>query len=71
MKKYSRVEFTTELTDKAFDVYSNSDFVFYKYDDADCYLVADNGVARPFEIGTLDEVEKYLLDMQSEKVTEK
>lgn len=59
MKRY---EFTgtNELTEKAFDVYSNSYFVFYK-DNAGTFWKADNQSADPdIEIGTIREVIDFL-----------
>lgn len=56
MRKY---EFTNELTEKAFNVYSNSDFTFYK--EKDTFFVADNQNSKPRELGTLEDVEEYLL----------
>lgn len=56
MRKY---EFTNELTEKAFNVYSNSDFTFYK--EKDTFFVADNQNSEPRELGTLEDVEEYLL----------
>lgn len=61
-KSYKKVEFAPcDLTEEAFKVYSMSDFVFYKYHDEDCYLMAENNHALPYEIGTLKDVEEYLL----------
>lgn len=61
-KSYFKVEFNhRDLSEKAFYVYSNSDFTFYKYIDEDCYLMAENRNAFPYEIGTLKDVEEYLL----------
>lgn len=59
MKRY---EFTgtNELTEKAFDVYSNSDFAFYK-DNAGMFWKADNQNANPdTEIGTIRDVIDFL-----------
>lgn len=59
MKRY---EFTgtNELTEKAFYVYSNSDFAFYK-DNAGTFWKADNQNADPdAEIGTLEDVIDFL-----------
>ena len=61
-KSYKKVEFSPyDLSEKAYKVYSTSDFAFYKYYDEDCYLMAENSCAFPFEIGTLKDVEEYLL----------
>lgn len=59
MKRY---EFTgtNELTEKAFDVYSNSDFVFYK-DNTGKFWKADNQNAdTDVEIGTIKDVIDFL-----------
>lgn len=56
MKRY---EFVNELTEKAFDVYANSDFCFYKENET--FYCADNQNSEPYEIGTLADVEEYLL----------
>ena len=67
MKSYSRVCFTdSDLSEKAFDIYSNSSFVFYKYKYKECYLVADNAEARPNEIGTITDIEEYLLECSAQ-----
>ena len=59
---YRKVQFTNyDLSEKAFKVYSMSDFTFYKYNDEDCYLTAENRNSFPYEIGTLKDVEEYLL----------
>lgn len=60
---YRKVEFTHhDFCPKAFEVYSNSSFTFYKYIGEDCYLVADKPNSWPYEIGTLKDVEEYLLE---------
>ena len=60
---YKKVQFTNyDLTEKAFEVYLMSDFVFYKYNDEECYLMAENNHSYPYEIGTLKDVEEYLLE---------
>lgn len=48
-----------DISQKAFEVYSNSDFVFYKHKDV--YFVADNQNSEPYEIGLLKDVEEFLL----------
>lgn len=58
---YKKVEFTyKDLSEKAFGVYSNSDFTFY-VDSENLYFLADNQNATPYEIGTIADVEEYLL----------
>lgn len=56
MKKY---EFTNELSEKAMAVYSDSSFTFYKKNDL--FFVADNENSEPYELGTLEDVEEFLL----------
>ena len=51
-----------ELSEKAFDIYSNSDFVFY-YDERNCtFNVADNNNSTFYMVGngTLCDVEEFL-----------
>lgn len=61
--RYGKYEFREwELSEKAFRVYSNSSFVFYKYFNGDCYLCADNLNLHPYIVGTLKDVEEYLLE---------
>lgn len=55
MKRY---EFVDELTEKAFGVYINSDFCFYKENKT--FYCADNQNSEPYEIGTLADVEEFL-----------
>lgn len=63
MKKY---EFTgtNELSEKAFGVYSNSDFTFYK--DGDTFYGAYNSSEDPFELGGLEDVETFLMGFSDE-----
>lgn len=58
MKKY---EFTgtNELTEKAFAVYSDSDFTFYK-DDAGTFYYGLNQNDKPSELGTIEDVNELL-----------
>lgn len=62
MKRY---EFTNELTERAFHVYSNSDFTFYR--EGEVFLVADNQAAKPYELGSLEDVEEFLLQFADEE----
>lgn len=62
MKRY---EFTSELSDRAFDVYSNSDFTFYH--DGDQFHVADNPKAKAYPLGSLEDVETFLLQFADEE----
>lgn len=64
MKKY---EFTgtNELSKKAFGVYSNSSFCFYK--DGDTFFAAYNLAEEPFEIGGIEDVESFLSDFADEE----
>ena len=57
MKKY---EFTgtKELTEKAFQVYSNSSFTFWK--DGDTFYYSDNPNSEKVELGTLEDVNEFL-----------
>lgn len=63
MKKY---EFTgtNELSEKAFKVYSNSDFTFYK--DGETFYGAYNPNETPFELGNIEGVENFLLEFSDE-----
>lgn len=58
MEKY---EFTgtNELSEKAFKVYSNSDFTFWKKGETFYYGFSQNDT--PNELGTLEDVENFLL----------
>lgn len=57
MKKY---EFsgTDELTKKAFHVYSDSSFTFWK--DGDTFFYSDNSNSEKVELGTLEDVNEFL-----------
>lgn len=55
MKRY---EFTDELTGKAFDVYSDSSFTFWK--DGDTFFYSDNPNSTKVELGTLEDVNEFL-----------
>lgn len=57
MKRY---EFTgtNELTEKAFWVYSNSSFTFWK--DGDTFYYSDNPNSEKGELGTLEDVNEFL-----------
>lgn len=62
MKNYKKIQlFEHEVSEKAFKLYSDSSFEIYKYVDEDIYLVAVNKFDRPQEVGTLKDVDKYLL----------
>lgn len=62
MDEIQKVQFMPyELSEKAFEIYSNSDFVFY-IDHDGCYLWTENSKSTYYEqIGTLKDVEKFLL----------
>lgn len=63
MKKVQFTQF--DLNKKAFEIYSNSDFVFY-IDSDGCYLCAENSKSSHYEeIGTLKDVEEFLLTFAS------
>lgn len=67
MKSYKKIQFTNyDLNEKAFKVYSTSDFTFYKYYDEECYLIAENNQSKPYEIGTKKDVEDYLMEFYEE-----
>lgn len=57
MKKY---EFTgtNELTEKAFQVYSNSSFAFWK--DGDTFFYSDNLNSEKVELGSREDVNEFL-----------
>lgn len=60
-EKYEFCEW--DISQKAFEVYSNSDFVFYKifYNHKDVYFASDNQNGNTYYIGTLKDVEDFLL----------
>ena len=60
MKKY---EFTNELREKAMDIYSNSDLVFY-IDENGEYWAGYNRNDKPFKVGSLEDVESFLLEFE-------
>ena len=49
------------LGKKAFEIYSNSDYVFYENADGE-FFVSDNANSKPFMVlnGTLDDVNDFL-----------
>lgn len=58
-EKFEKYEFCEwEISQKAYEVYSNSSFVFYKHKDT--YFVADNQNSEPYVIGSLIDVENFL-----------
>lgn len=59
MKNYKKEFSPDELSAEAFETYSNSDFVFYEYDNK--YYYADNNRETPSEIGTIEDVEQFLI----------
>lgn len=72
MKKY---EFTNELSEKAFEIYSNSSITFWK--DGDTFYYGFNQNDTPNELGTLEDVEEFLLqftedgsDEEAEEIAE-
>lgn len=61
MKNYKKIQLMPyDLSKKTFEIYSNSDFVFY-IDDDGRYWCSENSKASPYEIGTLQDIEEYLL----------
>ena len=59
MKKREFREY--ELREKAFEIYSNCDYVFYENSDGE-FFVANNAYSKPFMClnGTLDDVNDFL-----------
>lgn len=57
MKRY---EFTgtNDLTEKAFAVYSDSSFTFWK--DAETFFYSDNPSSEKVKLGTLEDVNEFL-----------
>lgn len=57
MKRY---EFTgtNELTEKAFQVYNDSSFTFWK--DGDTFFYSDNPSSEKVELGSLEDVNEFL-----------
>ncbi len=66
MKK-KKYEFTgtNDLSEKAFEIYSNSDFVFYK--DSDTFYASYNSSEEPFELGSIEDVESFLLSFEDDE----
>ena len=59
MKNYKKEFSPDKLSAKAFEIYSNSDFVFYEYNNK--YYYADNSRETPIELGTIESVESFLI----------
>lgn len=59
MKRHEFREY--DLSEKAFNVYSNSDFVFYENSDGE-FFVANNQNSKPFMVGngTINDVNDFL-----------
>lgn len=57
MKRYDFVG-ANELTEKAFAVYSDSSFTFWK--DGDVFFYSDNPNSQQVELGTLEDVNEFL-----------
>ena len=49
---------TNELTEKAFQVYSDSSFTFWK--DRETFFYSDNPNSQKIELGTLEDVNEFL-----------
>lgn len=64
MKKY---EFTGtgELTEKAFAIYSDSSFVFWK--EGETFFYSDNPNSQKVELGTLEDVNEFLESFAEEE----
>ena len=61
MKKYES-SVTDELTKKAFQVYSDSSFTFWK--DGDTFFYSDNPNSEKVELGTLGDVNEFLEQLE-------
>jgi hypothetical protein len=57
MKRYEFVG-TNELTEKAFAVYSDSSFTFWK--DGETFFYSDNPRSEKVKLGTLEDVNEFL-----------
>lgn len=57
MKKYEFAG-TSELTKKAFQVYSDSSFTFWK--EGEIFYYSDNPNSEKVELGTLEDVNEFL-----------
>jgi hypothetical protein len=59
-KKMKIYEFTgtNELTEKAFQVYSDSSFTFWK--DGETFFYSDNPNSEKVELGSLEDVNEFL-----------
>lgn len=66
MKKY---EFTNELTEKAFKVYSDSSFIFWIDNNGD-FFYSDNPQSEKVELGTLQDVINFLESFAEEEEME-
>lgn len=64
MKKY---EFTNELTEKAFKVYSDSSFIFW-VDNNGGFFYSDNPQSEKVELGTLQDVINFLESFAEEEM---
>lgn len=66
-KTFRKVEFDgSEMSEKAFAYYSNSDFCIWK-DLKGTFYISDNEAADPIEIGTLLDVIDYIEEMAKEE----
>lgn len=59
--KLTKVEFNEcDILDEAYEVYSDSSFVFYEHNNQ--YYVADNGETEPYYIGCgIESIEEFLM----------
>lgn len=57
--RYKKEFSPSELTEKAFAVYSNSDITFYEKDGSFWYGL--NSTEDPVELGTIEDVEEFLI----------
>ena len=53
-----------ELSEKAFNIYSNNDFTFYK--DGDIFYGAYDSSESPFVLGNIENVENFLIQFSEE-----
>lgn len=62
--RYKREFIPSELTEKAFDIYSDSTLAFYEKDGSFWYAFNQN--EEPMELGDINDVENLLLSLGEE-----
>lgn len=71
MSRYLRKEENLNISEKAFEIYSNSSFSFYRDGDEYYYHAMNNATRQPIEnltyIGSIEDVEEFLLAMVEEE----